>query len=231
MRDLGGWPAKGGITRYGVFLRSALPSSVSQEDMALLREQGLKTVVDFRSEAECLRAPDALADTEGIEYIRLSMFDAAAAGGALRIMPEANFSWSGHYIRMAEEKKPWMAKVISLLAQTEGCTLYHCTTGKDRAGLISALLLSLCGVDKEDIAADYCVSQLYLREMYAAMEEKEQLCGGDIDAPFYRTEPQAILDFLRYLEDNYGGTEGYLIRCGVDKLHLQAIRGKLIDKI
>ena len=112
MRDLGGWPAKGGITRYGVFLRSALPSSVSQEDMALLREQGLKTVVDFRSEAECLRTPDALADTEGIEYIRLSMFDAAAAGGALRIMPEANFSWSGHYIRMAEEKKPRMAKVI-----------------------------------------------------------------------------------------------------------------------
>jgi len=230
LRDLGGWPLPEGMTAYGVFLRSALPQCVSEEDIELLKDHGLTTVVDFRSEEECLKAPDALSNAEGIRYINASMFDAAAAGGALRIRTAEDFSWSGHYIRMAESKKAWMAKVITILAEAEGCTLYHCTTGKDRAGLISALLLSLCGAEKEDIAADYCVSQVYLRERYAAMERDKPLCGGDIDAPFYRTEPAAILAFLKHLEDNYGGAEGYLLDCGAEKGVIEAIRTKLTHK-
>ena len=231
LRDLGGWPTPAGCTRWGVFLRSALPGAVSAEELKFLRDYGLTTVLDFRSEAECRRAPDGLSNVPGVDYRNISMFDAAAAGGALRIEPSADFTWGTHYIRMAEEKKQWMAQVVTALARAEGCTLYHCTTGKDRAGLITALLLSVCGVKKEDIAADYCVSQIYLRDMYREMEDAQQLCGGDIDAPFYRTEPGAIMAFLDHLRFNHGGTESYLIHCGVDKADVERIKVRLTEKI
>jgi hypothetical protein len=133
------------MTRYGVFLRAALPRTLTDRDIAFLRDYGLTTVVDFRSELECVRAPDPLGALDGITYLNKPMFDAAAAGGALRIQPEAAFGWVPHYIRMLEQQKSWMADVLRALAQAEGCALFHCTTGKDRAGLISALLLKLAG--------------------------------------------------------------------------------------
>ena len=231
LRDLGGWAVPGGMTRYGVFLRSAVPRALSPEDADFLREYGLRTVLDFRSLPECERVPDPLGELEWIRYEHIPMFDSAAAGAALRIRPEAEFTWAEHYIRMAEEQKDWMAAVLHALARAEGCALFHCTTGKDRAGLVSALVLSLCGVCPEDVTADYCVSQVYLREMYAEMESGQKLCGGDLDCPFYSTAPGTMRAFLAYLRERYGGAAGYLAACGLDSRDAEAIRARLCGKI
>jgi protein-tyrosine phosphatase len=215
------------MTRYGVFLRAALPRTLTDRDIAFLRDYGLTTVVDFRSELECVRAPDPLGALDGITYLNKPMFDAAAAGGALRIQPEAAFGWVPHYIRMLEQQKSWMADVLRALAQAEGCALFHCTTGKDRAGLISALLLKLAGASDEDVVADYCVSEVYLRQVYAEMEQASRLCGGDIDSGFYRTEPAAMRAVLVYLTGSCGGAEGYLRSCGLTDAELDTLREKI----
>ena len=230
LRDLGGWAVPGGMTRYGVCLRSAVPQHIEPGDRTLLIKTGLRTVIDFRSAPECTRVPDPLGSMEGIEYINIPMFDAAAAGAALHVQPEIHFDWAVHYIRMAEEQKAWMAEVLHTLAWTEGCTLFHCTTGKDRAGLISALLLSLCGVCPEDVTADYCVSEIYLREMYGEMERQQQLCGGDLDCPFYRTEPSAMRAFLAYLTQEYGSAADYLTACGLSGADAERLKTQLCGK-
>ncbi|MGI6029699.1 MAG: tyrosine-protein phosphatase [Candidatus Heteroscillospira sp.] len=231
LRDLGGWAVTGGMTRWGVFLRSAVPKALTAGDRSRLEALGLRTVLDFRSQPECTRAPDPLSAMDGVRYVQLPMFDSAAAGAALSIQPEADFEWGSHYVRMAVEQKSWMASVVRALTESEGCTLFHCTTGKDRAGLISALILSVCGVCDEDIAADYCVSRLYLREMFMEMEHSQNFCGGNLNSPFYRTPPEAIKAFLNFLQEEYGGAEGYLINCGMKNVELERLRTKLIDKI
>jgi len=227
LRDLGGWAVPGGMTHYGVFLRSAMPRTLTAQESAFLRGYGLTTVLDFRSEQECLRAPDPLSGLDWVDYRNKPMFDAAAAGGALRIRPEAAFGWVPHYIRMLDERRSWMADVLRALAGAEGCALFHCTTGKDRAGLVSALLLQLAGVSEEDVVADYCVSEVYLRQVYAEMEEASRLCGGDIDSGFYRTEPAAMRAVLAWLAERFGGAAGYLRACGLTEAELDTLREKL----
>ena len=207
LRDLGGWPVTNGMTRCGVFLRSALPQYVGEES-----------------------DPDPLRALDGITYLSMPMFDAAASGAALRIRPEAHFSWAEHYIRMAEQQKDWVCRVMTALAGSEGCALFHCTTGKDRAGIISALILSMCSVCDEDVVADYCVSEIYLRPMYAEMESYSRLCNGNIDAPFYRTEPATMRAFLEHIFGKYGSAAGYLASCGLPESAAARIREKLTGK-
>ena len=85
LRDLGGWAIPGGMTRYGVFLRSAVPKTLDEGDAEFLSSWGLRTVIDFRSLPECRRAPDPLSNLEGVRYINIPMFDSAAAGAAERV--------------------------------------------------------------------------------------------------------------------------------------------------
>ena len=230
LRDLGGWAVMSGVTQCGVFLRSALPQYIDEESEALLRRYDLRTVIDFRSEREAERDPDPLRALDGITYLSMPMFDAAASGAALRIRPEAHFSWAEHYIRMAEQQKDWVCRVMTALAGSEGCALFHCTTGKDRAGIISALILSMCSVCDEDVVADYCVSEIYLRPMYAEMESYSRLCNGNIDAPFYRTEPATMRAFLEHIFGKYGSAAGYLASCGLPESAAARIREKLTGK-
>ena len=84
LRDLGGWPVTNGMTRCGVFLRSALPQYVGEESEALLRSYDLRTVIDFRSEREAERDPDPLRALDGITYLSMPMFDAAALPAFVR---------------------------------------------------------------------------------------------------------------------------------------------------
>ncbi len=231
LRDLGGWAVTNGVTQCGVFLRSALPQYIDEESEALLRRYDLRTVIDFRSERETERDPDPLRYMDGVRYLSIPMFDSAASGAALRIRPEANFSWPEHYIRMLETQKDWVLRVMSALAASEGCALFHCTTGKDRAGIISALILSMCSVCDEDVIADYSVSEIYLRPMYEEMESYSRLCGGDIEAPFYRTSPATMREMLDYIHSNYGSAAGYLEDCGLPESAAARIRAKLTAKI
>ncbi|MGE4352761.1 MAG: tyrosine-protein phosphatase [Oscillospiraceae bacterium] len=230
LRDLGGYAVPDGMTKYGVFLRSAVPNQLTDEGKALLRRYSLGTVIDFRSAQETERIPDPLREMDGVDYIHLPIFDAAAAGAALKIRPGTGFSWTTHYIRMVDEQYAWVVQVIRTLAHAKGCALFHCTTGKDRAGIISALILALCGVSEEDIIADYCVSEVYLRNMYAGMENYAKLCNGDLDNPFYRTKPAAMRALLKYLEEVYDGAGGYLEKSGLSKKDAALIRTKLIGE-
>jgi hypothetical protein len=64
-----------------------------------------------------------------------------------------------------------MSSAVTACAEADGCVLFHCTTGKDRTGILACCLLGAVGVSREDIAADYCLSQVYLQDMFAGMRD------------------------------------------------------------
>lgn len=218
-RELGGFPMPGGATAYGKFIRSEIPAALTERDIEFLKNYGLKMVIDFRGSTEIAQTPDALAGLDWIEYINLPMFDEASARGAKKKSSEplpANFSWGGHYVSMTDGAKPWVKNVLEAMARCDGAVLFHCTTGKDRTGIMTAMLLGLCGVADNDIIADYSVSQVYLQEMYKTMTHlMPPGTTSDMSDPFFSTAPENMLALLTHINEKYGGIPAYIESCGV----------------
>ena len=213
LRDLGGYPLAGRgserFTRWGSLYRGDLPKQVTQADRQRLRELGITTVVDLRSKEEIERKPDPLAQELGIRYLHCPL----AGDGRVPAPDEVPLS----YMEMADGTGQ-MAGALRAIAEAPQAVLFHCTAGKDRTGVVAALLFWLAGVSEEDILADYIVSGPYLQQMLRAYCEAHP---GAVVCP-----PQSayMSSFLRLFAQRYGTPWRYLEMLGVDA-------GKLAEKL
>lgn len=238
-RDLGGFPTKDGkVTKFGVFVRSEAPVGLPEGDLAYLRDYGVTASMDFRSTGESVARPSDLRDQ--MPYYHKPLFnEAAVVGGGKPKMPPKHIGWGEQYISMAEEAKLWALEVLTIAAENPGALLYHCTTGKDRTGLMTCYLLSIAGVDGADIAADYCVSQVYLEPVYEKMRSGMLKLGtppGEKELPkmddsFFQTPASAMLMLLEYLTKTYGGVVEYLKTIGISEELLTALREKFTEEV
>jgi len=232
-RELGGWNTPYGLTKYGVFLRTEVPVNVTEEDKRFLRDYGVTMNIDLRSSSELESMPDPLRDEDWLEYVHISMLDKRANNGgadaAARRTTEESFSWGKTYVRMVEDSREWTKNVMEAIARAEGVVMYHCTTGKDRTGIVSAMLLGLCGVSEDDILADYCVSEVYLDWIYTRLRKKMNLPeGGEEIEPFFKTAPLNMRILLAHWKENYGGVVGFLKDCGVTDECIEKIRRRML---
>lgn len=244
-RDLGGFPTGDGkATRFGVFVRSEAPVDLPPEDIQYLRDYGVTASMDFRSTGEVRARPSDL--TEKMPYYPKPLFNEAAVVGGPKPKPPIHKGWGEQYISMAEESRDWAREVLDIAAKNPGALLYHCTTGKDRTGLMTCYLLSIAGVGREDIAADYCVSQVFLEPVYEKMRsgamnlgpapagapgpdgKDAPPMGPPMDESFFQTPASAMLTLIDYLNETYGGVVSYLEKIGVSRETLEAIRSKLV---
>ena len=240
-RDLGGYPTRDGkVTRFGVFVRSEAPVELPQSDLEYLREYGITASMDFRGTMEIQARPSDLKTC--MAYHHKPLFNEAAAAGTSH-KHIAITDWGPQYVSMAEDARDWAIEVLAIAAENPGALLYHCTTGKDRTGIMSCYLLAIAGVDIPDIVADYCVSQVYLEPVYEKMRSGALRIGpppGDNMAPppgdmpkmdnrFFETPPSAILTLTNYLTEKYGGIVEYLRHIGVPESTMDAIRAKFVE--
>lgn len=200
-RQLGGYPAADGRhVKGGVLLRSGTLSDASPDDLKILKkEYKLHTVIDLRTTEEAAQKPDP--EMEGIRYFSLPVLDeeqdttSQAAivdiyrlygndpGRAYVEMVRAGALSEEMYSSFFDSK----AAMVSfrqmfdvLLTHEKGAILLHCTGGKDRAGLASALILSVLDVDEETILADFTLTNEVLREKIAYITA---LAGAHTDDP------------------------------------------------
>ncbi|MBR2717230.1 MAG: tyrosine-protein phosphatase [Oscillospiraceae bacterium] len=233
-RDLGGYPIPGGgVTRFGRFIRCEVPRRLTETDLALLRELGVTASIDFRGDMELEHYPSALRDVPWCEYIHIPTFNEQVAFPR-DYRPERVFAfvrWGDKYTEMLRFSGNWVRSVLETMASRKGAVMYNCTTGKDRTGIISALLLGLAGVDDRDIIADYCVSQVYLREVYLELAETlpgERETGETVlTDPFFRTEPENMEAMLDYIHANFGSVADYVRSVGVDDGTVETLRSRL----
>lgn len=170
LRDLGGYACEGGKSvRYHKLYRCEGPDRLTAEEWRfLIEELGIRTVIDLRSDGERAYAPyTAPAEVEQIGY---SLQNVEVPGKdprelkpeELKEMASQGFgkSLAEGYVNMIEKGPERVAHVLKLVAEglRKGAVLYHCTAGKDRTGVTSALIYLLCGVADVDIVADYQVS-------------------------------------------------------------------------
>jgi protein-tyrosine phosphatase len=193
-RDIGGWKLKDGAAiSYGRVYRSGRISQASAQDAEALRKLGLRTTIDLRSEAEeCLTGADALTVGGFTRAVRAPMKGVASTEG---------------YADIVDHQKPEVAKVFRTLAEGSAYPLLvHCNAGKDRTGVVTALLMELLGVPRQDIRKEYLLSR----------EAGQEVDGRWIDAVF-----RAV--------DAAGGIEKYLDGIGIDATMQSAIRTSVLS--
>ncbi|MDL2205949.1 tyrosine-protein phosphatase [Eubacteriales bacterium OttesenSCG-928-N13] len=224
MRDLGGYVCDGGTTRYGVVLRSDQLNGLDREEMDLLVERGLTDVIDLRSESERTRHPN---DFEGHESVKMHTVVLNHNEDEFQFSP-FDFSCMGEmYLMMADANASEYARMLRVIADAKGISVVHCMAGKDRTGIVCALLLLLLGVDKRDVVADYQVSMTYLGEHLMGT-----FATDDVNMPQYMasSEPKNMWMLVDHLETVYGGAEAYLRKHGLRDEDIDKLRQKMIEQ-
>jgi protein-tyrosine phosphatase len=231
VRDLGGYPIQtGGQTRWKTLIRSDTLHTLTPEGRAAFREYGARTIIDIRLAHEVERDPSPFATLQEADnvprYLNLPIHVA-------EIDPEISPPVDPQvaYIVILEKSKELIARIIKAVAASveDGCVLVHCQGGKDRTGIIIALLLSLAGVQREAIVEDYALSEAMLKPLYLKwVEEQIKATGKHPGKPKYvQARPETMYGVLAHLDREYGGVEGYLKAAGVTQAEIEKIHDHL----
>jgi protein-tyrosine phosphatase len=137
------------------------------------------------------------------------------------------------YRRALDDRQPQMRAIIGALAAPGALlAVVHCTAGKDRTGLVVALLLEVAGVSRETVVADYALTREYLTGQYFD-EARERAAKAGYDWAVYQRllecPPELMAATLAYLDNRYGGAADYLCRIGVTDAEIAALRNGLTE--
>ena len=162
-RDFGGYEtASGARVRQRVLWRSAQHGDASEADLAAIHQLGIAHIIDLRGPSErdakpCRRHADFAANvwTYPEETAGLALHTEAADGVLTAAEASAAMMRLYEGIAFRENLTPMLRLYFELLLRAEGPSLVHCVAGKDRTGIVTAMLLDILGVEHETIAADY----------------------------------------------------------------------------
>lgn len=222
-RDLGGYKtADGRSTKRDMFFRSDNTDKLTDEDIKKLKEtHGLKYVIDLRYDSEIASSPDRLQNVDGITYYNIPLY---ISKEQLQALISGTIDLGDGYIESLNQKET-VKKIFDTFASMDGgSVLFHCTNGKDRTGMVSAMLLGLCGVSDEDIVSNYSVTYELIKDSDAVQKGIEKY-GTD---SLFKSSPEYMEKLLAHINNHYESVEGYLSECGVSQDNLEKIKGKFI---
>ena len=212
-RDLGGYAtARGGVTRFGVFYRSACPNSLNKSDAELLKSLNVTTAVDLRGGSNADEIQRGFI-CEGITVHTIPI--------GTNEIPRRAVDVPAGYMRVTEH--PNFAEVFKILADCNGAAVFHCFAGKDRTGIVAALLLMLAGVADTDVIADYTLSYAYFLKRL-----RQDFLRTDAEANVFRPLPEHIEEFLKLFRQRYGTVDNCLLDKGVTEEQINRITDKFV---
>ena len=228
IRDVGGYVTKNSTAiRWQTLLRSGKLNALTSDSQQSLLDYGLKTVIDCRSTIEREQAPGVFEAHPDVAYHHLPVFDDDRIWQALLKVK----SHEEGYILLLEECQDSFRSILETIAQQERCTLIHCSLGKDRTGLVTALLLGLAGVPVETLAEDYSLTIAILADVIQERRQQAILAGENIEVfdMIHASEPQTMANVLAYLQESYGGITEYVRAIGVQPNQITDLRHWLLE--
>ncbi|PYE84883.1 tyrosine-protein phosphatase [Pseudoroseicyclus aestuarii] len=230
-RDLGGIPLQGGgQTARGRVFRADAPHRMTEGDLAAVEALTLACVIDLRGAEEAAEAPGPLRDALGAGWHNvplLAALDPASWGGAA-----SDDVLLSLYLHVLTDRQEALAEVLRLIAEAppEGAVLFHCTAGKDRTGVVAALLLALAGAPEEEIVADYSATAPLIAPLVAEILDRIRARGRapEAHAPLLESRPETMRRFLAALREEFGGAEAYLSSIGLTGAERAGLRARLV---
>jgi protein-tyrosine phosphatase len=217
-RDLGGYPAAGDRTvRWRTLFRADGLDRLTPADLAVVADLGLRTIVDLRTPDEVAKGRFEAGETAAWHH--LPMLDV--------LPPPDDFAeWvvseyiADQYVAMLEGAPDAVRTFLGLLTDPDAYPLvFHCFAGKDRTGILTALVLGLLGVADDEIAADYSLSKVAMTRLleWLRAEYPDGIDGDDIEsrAPaIAAADPRTMLLFLARVRERHGSFDGFATGIG-----------------
>jgi protein-tyrosine phosphatase len=228
-RDLGGYATLDGRrTRWRVLFRADGLSELSQTDFSVMRDLGIRTVVDLRSGHEVEQSRFNV-EAHPVDFHHFPFIDQ---------LPDVE-QWDrrpgllgAQYKEMLDDAAPQIIGALEVLTAPDSRpAVFHCTAGKDRTGLLSALVLSLLGVPEETVVADYALSGEAMERLRAKLivkypDSKDTI--SDIDEVF-SANPANMVELFAYLRERYGSVTEYAATVGVPDAVVARLREDLLE--
>lgn len=217
-RDLGGTPStNGGYVKYQRFIRSDAPNAISDDIKDFLVDGDITTIIDLRNENIVKRAPNGFWQDDRFQCYNFPLSINAK-------VPNSENDVIENYCCMLENETA-IANIFKTMANSKGGVLFHCQEGKDRTGLIAAIILLLAEVSDIDIFADYEISNVYLYEM---IKIAKIIPNGMPDFLLY-VRSEYMEKILAYLRKKYETVENYLLTKGISSAEISNLKGKLMS--
>ena len=214
-RDLGGYPSKYGCTNFGRFIRCGTVSRPTDNDIKALKELNISAVVDLRGDFEFNdQSNDMERLTGNVNHVSLYELNVAEAKNVKMTLSEV-------YEFIVDNYRENIGKALKVIAEApEGAVLYHCFLGKDRTGILTLMLLTIAGVDEDDIVADYQLTYTYLENYIHTHADSL----WDTNAEMHYSLPQTMRTLIAYIKHKYGSVQDYIYSTGIDDESIEKIR-------
>lgn len=233
-RDIGGYPTvDGGTTRWRRLFRADGLYRLTPADLEVVRELGLRTVIDLRTAAELDERGTFPVEDHPVAFHHVSVItntwtadDAEGEHDAADFLERA-------YLSILDEGEERLAEALMALCQPGALpAVFHCAAGKDRTGLLAMLVLGCLGVPDEFIVADYALTEGGMRRMleWAQREQPElyqRLATGPVI--FSAAVPEAMQRMIGHVRDWHGGISEFARALGVPAAAIDHLRAELVE--
>jgi protein-tyrosine phosphatase len=222
-RDLGGYrSADGRQVRWGRIYRSGVMSGLTAGDLEYLGQLGVAVVCDLRNPRERASEPSPFLARHGAQVAAFDydMDSSLDAFQGLQARDQAVTAFATSYVRFIDVLTPNLADMFGRLVEAKAPLAMNCSAGKDRTGMASALVLSVLGVPRQAIVADYALTQVYTPPaMYVSQLAQTGKLPGlsdrqtqmmkqmppDVLAVMMSSDPEVMRQALAMIDRQYGG--------------------------
>ena len=222
IRDIGCIESNNVDIKENLLFRSSSLENLTKSDVKKIKEKyKIKTIIDLRTEGEMLRKPDVI--ISDITTIHMPIFNKSVPGityeGRKELDTKRNIDMNKMYREIVSDKYldriGEIIKAIINASDDEYPILYHCTEGKDRTGILTAILLLILGVEKEKIVEDYMYTnkvnknkaqRLYLTTKYLGGDKKQ----ANIVKNMFLAKEDYIEEIFYVIEEKWNGIDNFI---------------------
>lgn len=214
-RDLGGYrTVDGTLTKTESVLRSDVQNYPCEEDFSYLKSKGITTIIDMRGQKDVDRKPSGFAGKADFAYYNFQIDEGSGVPETVEAVPHS-------YMDIAKAKA--MPEVFRCIALAKSGVMFNCTAGKDRTGVVAAILLLHAGVSDKDIIENYLLTKEYGKERLELVHKN----FPEIDMNIVTPCEWFMEEFLGLFRREYGDTTQYFKQIGLNDVEIRLIRDKL----
>jgi protein tyrosine/serine phosphatase len=237
-RDLGGYPTRDGRTvKWRKLYRSDALNELTPGDVyRALGELGLGTMLDLRNREEASRDGTGVLPANGLDYHHFPLLEERGEAPPMNGADIAE-RLSDTYQWIIHNSGEMLAEAVTIISQSPGnpgrpgnrgsAAVFHCSAGKDRTGIIAALILGVLEVEHEVVMADYLLTNDVAVAIFQRIRRMQP--QYEYTQESMRAHPLAMEQFQETLHSTYGGPEQYLRSHGVSPDAFQSLRAALLD--
>jgi len=216
-RDLGGKKTNNGsITIYNRIYRSDYcQKPITQKDLNLLLFNKVNTIIDMRTSEEINKNKNYFENIDNFKHFNFSIEEGSQIPKTTNDVPKS-------YLDISKSKN--IKFILENIANSENGVLFHCSAGKDRTEVITAIIFMLCDVSKDEIIKDYMISKQNLKEKFNEIKNNMP----NIDINIIIPHESYIIDFMEMFREAYGDIDKYLELIGFSNTNKIKLKNKLL---